>query len=343
MSIHYKIVAIAILAASAGCTSFRTTVLTRFGNDSVAPQQTNRKLKGLPVKLKVPSHVLVTISEQQVLLANAESDVDKVRKAAQVTVDAKKANIKAVKDAVDEADASLAEKLVLQQTAAAAVAAATNDVDRATAQAQLKTTTKNVADAQIKKGQADLDAQSLPAMEQDLIKAVENLKDVLSTEVLGYRLISFDPAQYVVRTELQYTDKVFLVDFKRPAGGILDLKEASMDDEQYFSKVQAEVTEQTLADISTALNTLSGPLGKLKSDTSKNKAIATSSSTPDEAANKNVDFQESLVAMQRIDISEPNWEVRVSEFVNAKLSQLNPQNAMAPGEMVPADAQYFSN
>jgi hypothetical protein len=128
-----------------------------------------------------------------------------------------------------------------------------------------------------------------------------------------YTLVSFCPAQLIVETELIYTDKVFLVDFKRPAGGILDLKQASMDDEQYFKNVQAEVQERTIQDISTAIATLTP-------GNSNNKAVPKSANTPADAVS-DVNFQKSIVACQRFDISEPDWEFRLSEFVNTSLGR----------------------
>lgn len=194
-----------------GCTSFRTTALYRFDNDSVTPECTNKKLKGLPVKLKVPSHLAVTIFEQQVLLAKGTGD---------------------------------------------------------TAQ---------------------------------------------------YALVSFSPPQLMVETELVYTDKVFLVDFKRPAAGILDLTEAKMDDEQYFSNITAEVTERTINDINTSLGTLQPALTQFKKPKVPT-AKATTANSP-EADADNVGFKKSVIAYQRFDISEPDWECRLQEFVNCQLNR----------------------
>ena len=91
----------------AGCTSFRTTSLYRFANDSLVKQQTNRPLKGLPVKLKVPSHVNVVIYEQQILLvpskdeiAASEAAVGNTNKAVVVKI----GGIDRLQDTADEAE-----------------------------------------------------------------------------------------------------------------------------------------------------------------------------------------------------------------------------------------------
>jgi len=132
-----------------------------------------------------------------------------------------------------------------------------------------------------------------------------------------YKLVSFAPAQLMVDTETIYTDKVFLVDFRRPAGGILDLKEAKLDDEQYFAKIQAEVTERTINDINTALQTLQPAVTQFKQPP---KAKATTANTP-AASTDNVGFQKSVVAYHRFDISEPDWEYRLQDFVNLHLAR----------------------
>ena len=46
-----------------GCTSFRSTVLHRNDNDSLTPQRCWRSTKGIPVTLKVPSHLEISILE----------------------------------------------------------------------------------------------------------------------------------------------------------------------------------------------------------------------------------------------------------------------------------------
>lgn len=193
-----------------GCTSFRTTSLYRLSNDSLTTQRTNKKLKGLPVKLKVPSHVSVVVYEQQVILAESENGSQK------------------------------------------------------------------------------------------------------------YNLVSFSPPQFQIETQLEYTDKIFLVDFKRPAAGILNLESAKMDDEQYFSQVQAEIEEKTIESISGVLETVKDPLASLRPK-KPNTAKPTSSNTPEGESKEDVHFQKSVVAIQRFDISEPGWEEEMMTFVNAKL------------------------
>ena len=53
----------AMLAALTGCTSFRSTLMHRSGDGSLHRDGCLRPLRGIPVKLKVPSHLAVSIVE----------------------------------------------------------------------------------------------------------------------------------------------------------------------------------------------------------------------------------------------------------------------------------------
>lgn len=310
-----------VVICTMGCTSFRTTALYRFENDSVAPERTKPKLKGIPVKLKVPSHVAVTIYEQQVLLAEDAEAVKAVKDAAKAALTALAAANTDLKNKQSEIE-DLKDQLT---SASTLLTKAKQTVDDPSA----KPADKLVAKQQI--------AKYGPIVEQlentDIPKAIAEIPDLegkvrkasVANAVARDRaktptnaLISFDPKQLMVDTELKYTDKVFLVDFRRPAGGILDLKEASMDDEQYFSKVQAEVTERTISDISGAITTLKDPVKSLVSPT-KNSAKATSAITPDGEVADGTDFQKSVIAFQQFDISEPGWEFALQDFINCHL------------------------
>ncbi len=51
------------LVAATGCTSFRSTIMNRYSNDVLRPQAETRTARGVPVKLKVPTHMEVKIVE----------------------------------------------------------------------------------------------------------------------------------------------------------------------------------------------------------------------------------------------------------------------------------------
>ncbi len=309
----------AILACLAGCTSFRTMALYRFDNDSVVPECNNEKLKGLPVKLKVPSHVRVTIYEQQVILANSPETQIVLDGA----VDQSGADVKALKTTIAQFRAALIVATNEQTSAIAAQTAAQTRFNVATpgsaeqvsAQFALDRANERKAAADNAFNAAKTNSDTIPAKQAELVIAQAVLAEDLQNASVGYTLVSFKPAQLIVETQLDYTDKVFLVDFKRPAAGVLDLTEASMDDEQYFSKVQAEVEERTIQDVNAAITTLKGPLTASK----PTKATPTSADSTGTDQSMEVNFQMSVIATQRFDISEPDWEARMTSFVDSRL------------------------
>lgn len=317
---------IMVAVAATGCTSFRTTVLHRFSNDSVKPQMTNQKLKGLPVKLKVPSHVHVTIYEEQVILANSTTDQKELVEAAATAAIEVKA-IQAKIDKLDsDVDAAQSDIDKIQAIIAAAieqinsVSDPTDPVSQQTIMAlelEIKNSRKLLAAAFTAQREALANLATKPKLEDDKQKAIDQAKLAAANTAVGYTLLSFKPAQFHVESELQYTDKIFLVDFKRPAGGVLNLKGASMDDEQYFADVQAEVTERTLSDIGDALTTVGGAVSKFK----PTAATPVSANTPAADGTNHVNFQKSVIASKRFDISECGWEERMQDFVNEHLQR----------------------
>jgi len=192
----------------AGCTSFKTMTLGRLDSDSLFVECFGHKQKGVPVKLKVPTHVVVSIYEQQVLIRG-------------------------------------------------------ND---------------------------------------------------------GVKLQSFSPPQFEVESTLAYTDKVFLVDFVRPAGGSLTLGESqkngiTFDDDQYFKTIQAEVQEKTMEQIGAALDNVKGVLSS--SDANFKGGVVTG----EEGEKSNLKFEKSVIACQRFDLARPHWEEEVNCFVQGYIGE----------------------
>tara|TARA_R110002111_G_scaffold2705_6_gene18068 strand:- start:5334 stop:6017 length:684 start_codon:yes stop_codon:yes gene_type:complete len=164
----------------------------------------------------------------------------------------------------------------------------------------------------------------------------------------GVKLQSFSPPQYEVETGLAYTDKVFLVDFVRPAGGTLDLMGEGdnqgivFDDEQYFEAIRAKVQEQTMQQVIKSLETVGG-----FSITEGKKVSAAGTETSAQFVEgdptlPNVHFEKSIVAYQRFDLARPHWEDEmnclVAKFVGVcdscptgvtTLKQPTPQKALA--------------
>ncbi len=322
----------AMLLSTLGCTSFRTTALYRFANDSVAPQKTNKKLKGLPVKLKVPSHVQVTVYEQQVILARSKEEIKgKTEESSQAAkrVQEQQNVIKAFDNEIQKYQASINESAIRIKELGVLIDGASNDeykkeIEKVLAK-EIQALSTAQADLQVaKKNKDDKKANE----ENTLAKLITEADLAAKNATIEYAIVSFTPPQYMVERELQYTDKVFLVDFKRPAGGVLDLTEASMDDEQYFAAVKAKITERTLEDVAEALKTVKDPLSKLAKKQSENTAIPTTSETPVAESNNNVNFQKSVIATQRFDISEAGWEERLQSFVSEFIAVDNGQTAL---------------
>lgn len=205
------VLALILFCSSSSCTSFRTMSLGRLDNDSLFVNCFNRKAKGIPVKMKVPSHVTVTVYEQQILIRGKE----------------------------------------------------------------------------------------------------------------GVKLQSFSPPQYEVETGLAYTDKVFTVDFVRPAGGSLALLNQdankdgiAFDDEQYFKSIQATVKEQTMEQVANAMKDFPGTL---KGDDKASGASVSARVVDSSQGFDNIHFEQSIVAYQRFDLARPHWEEELNYFVNKYL------------------------
>ena len=63
-----------VVLIGSGCTSFRSTIVNRTSDDSLRPQCGTRTTCGVPVKLKVPSHMEVKIVETFFLHKSTSSD-----------------------------------------------------------------------------------------------------------------------------------------------------------------------------------------------------------------------------------------------------------------------------
>ena len=323
MNLKIRLFSVVLFAcATFGCTSFRTTSLYRLANDSLAPQRTNKKLKGLPVKLKVPSHVSVVVYEQQVILGTASEELKDLNKAVDLAaeiVQQKESSLKKLDDDVDQPQSTIDNTERTITNAIARRDASPNQRDKNAYDALIKKETAIKAAAEANRDSAlETRTTEQPNLEAELALAKGKLVLAIAAATPGYAIVSFSPPQYQVETQLEYTDKIFLIDFKRPAAGTLDLKNAKMDDQQYFSQVQAEIEEKTIESIGGALKTITNPLVSLGQKKS-NSAKPTSASTPEGESKDDVHFQKSVVAIQRFDISEPGWEDEMMWFVNEKL------------------------
>ena len=122
-----------------------------------------------------------------------------------------------------------------------------------------------------------------------------------------------------VSTEIIKTEKVFTVDFKRPAAGTMKM-ELDMDAErQYFEKISHEVEDETLAEIGNLIDSLAGAGFRL--------AAAESGVDPTKAL-REVD---SVVAIQLFELDDPMLEQNVVHFLNCHLNQSHDAYVVPPG------------
>jgi hypothetical protein len=115
-----------------------------------------------------------------------------------------------------------------------------------------------------------------------------------------------------VRAEPVRTDKIILVDFKRPAAGMLD---TSMDfnDDQFFKKVQSSIEDDTINESAKLLKTV------ISLVTPKSTGVT------DEPAADNVNRKKlrRVVAYQRFDVNEPDYETQLDGFISRHLNSCN--------------------
>ncbi len=108
--------------------------------------------------------------------------------------------------------------------------------------------------------------------------------------------------------EFMYTEKIFVVDFKRPAAGSSNLR-VDMTEEQYFDQIQHDITDSTISAIT-------GLLG-----------ASTPGFTGAPAGDRGVGAQpdlfpiRSLVAVGIFEIEAPDFEQQVADFINCHINK----------------------
>lgn len=124
-----------------------------------------------------------------------------------------------------------------------------------------------------------------------------------------------------VATDLIYTDKVFTVDVKRPAAGTADYtmefgaKGDDLDNRQYFKNVKSKIVDETIKDVTAAINTVFSAVPS--SAGGDNKTI--------ESVDDGLVFfdQSRTVAWKRFDVDAIDFEMQVAEFVAQHLNDCN--------------------
>lgn len=141
-----------------------------------------------------------------------------------------------------------------------------------------------------------------------------------AVEVGGVSRVQYVELPVVLRDfgqEFIKTEKVVMVDFKRPAAGTFNL---SLDlDDQYIDTVKQDITDETLSEVNAMLSTIVGgfPQGF----------------NPQSEGGSRVDVKEvkSVVAVGVFEIDAPDFEVNVMQFLNCHLNQSHDAWAVPPG------------
>lgn len=114
-----------------------------------------------------------------------------------------------------------------------------------------------------------------------------------------------------VQSNLRYTEKIFTVDFKRPAAGTSKY-DAEFTDDQYFKKIQHEVEDRTIKETSEAIGGLIGAIARAGGGRA---SLAQRGSTDTDLLTG-----ERSVAWAEFDINEPGFEESVQAFVHEHLN-----------------------
>ena len=153
--------------------------------------------------------------------------------------------------------------------------------------------------------------------------------------------VKFDQPMLNVSTNLRYTEKVFTVDVKRPAAGKAQW-EMEFGDDQYFDKISAEIEDETIEQVSAAVNSL---LGTILPGGASRSSLAVANS-PEVLKELKVVAGSRSVAWSEFDINDCDFEEQVRSFVDIHLNSCHqcatrPWNAKLPpqgSEMMPTPA-----
>jgi hypothetical protein len=119
-------------------------------------------------------------------------------------------------------------------------------------------------------------------------------------------------------SEFIYTEKIFTVDFKRPAGGSANLR-LDISDDQYIKEIQHDITDTTIQNITDQLaqllpgGTLFPAQAKPKTPTGATASLAANQVSPSSV--------KSLVAVGVFEVDAPDFEQRIREFLDCHINQ----------------------
>jgi len=153
-----------------------------------------------------------------------------------------------------------------------------------------------------------------------------------------------DKRSLFVETEVIETDKVFMVDPKRPAAGQLDYTmkfgadesgtDGGKDNSQYFSSIESRIQDDTIKDITGALKAVTDSLAAKTNVGDRDSRRPTLILVPDVRT----------VAWRRFDIDACDFEQQVADFVAIHMNSCNScqqytaRNSAAPVGQFPSAA-----
>lgn len=116
------------------------------------------------------------------------------------------------------------------------------------------------------------------------------------------RSVSYEPIQ---------TEKIFLVDLKRPAAGTIGANLDFDADEQYFNSIKNEVDDQTIGAVSDLIGQIA-PSGLIGTPTSEEQVASELRGRVKEVS--------TVVASKVFEFDAPDFEILVSEFLGKHLN-----------------------
>ena len=121
--------------------------------------------------------------------------------------------------------------------------------------------------------------------------------------------------------EFVYTEKVVMVDFKRPAAGAFNL-EVDYTEDQYIKKVQHDITDETIARVTEFVDKAL-PFG----------SPGTQGAVADEGKDVKKKIMEvrSVAAVGMFEVDAPDFELQVQEFLNCHINKSHDAMSAPPG------------
>jgi len=147
------------------------------------------------------------------------------------------------------------------------------------------------------------------------------LNDVRDT--VGYKAANVGVVVRDFSHELMYTEKVFVVDFKRPPAGSSNLR-VDMTEKQYLAEIQHDVTDTTIAQVGALIGEFAGL-------PPQQPGGAKSAGAPPSRFRPQLIPLRSLVAVGIFEIEAPDFEQQLKQFISCHVNQAHDAWVVPPG------------